>query len=103
MVVPVEGSKVVQKGDPVNVWRDQVELVDELERMRGRGPPIVGVVGSVLVSKSTTAKEVLGAVMVAGFGIQGVADVVVGVGGGQDVVGGVVQGFIAAEIERKQG
>ena len=35
--------------------------------------------------------------MVAGFGIQEVADVVVGVGGGQDVVGGVVQGFIATD------
>ena len=34
--------------------------------------------------------------MVAGFGIQDVAVVVVGVVGGQDVVGGVVQGCIAA-------
>ena len=35
--------------------------------------------------------------MVAGFGIQEVAGVVVGDVGGQDVVGGVVQGFIAAK------
>ena len=40
----------------------------------------------------------MGAVMVAGFGIQEVADVVVGVGEGQDVVGGVVQGFIATKL-----
>ena len=39
----------------------------------------------------------MGAVMVAGFEIQKVADVAVGVGGDQDVVGGVVQGFIATE------
>ena len=35
--------------------------------------------------------------MVAGFEIQEVADVAVGVVGGQDVVGGVVQGCIAAK------
>ena len=40
--------------------------------------------------------------MVAGLGIQEVADVVVGVGGGQDVVGGVVHGFIATKMWRKQ-
>ena len=36
-----------------------MEPADELEGMRGRWPSIVGVVGSVLVSKSTTAKEVV--------------------------------------------
>ena len=33
--------------------------MDELERMRGRWSEIVGVVGSVLVSMSATAKEVV--------------------------------------------
>ena len=37
--------------------------------------------------------------MVAGFGIQEVAEVVVGVGGGQDVEGEVVHGFIAAKCK----
>ena len=39
--------------------------------------------------------------MVVGFGIQEVADVVAGVVGGQDVVGEVVHGFIAAKVQRK--
>ena len=32
--------------------------MDELEGMRGQGPPIVGVVDSVLLSASTTVKEI---------------------------------------------
>ena len=40
--------------------------------------------------------------MVVGFGIQEVADVVAGVGGGQDVVGGVVHGCIATKIWLEQ-
>ena len=39
--------------------------------------------------------------MVAGFEIQEAAGVVVGVVVGQDVVGGVVQGFIAAQVHFK--
>ena len=42
----------------------------------------------------------VGAVMVAGFEIQEVADVAVEDVGGQDVVGGVVQGCIAAKCSR---
>ena len=36
MVAPFEGSKVVQKGDPEDVERDQVEPMDGLAGMRGR-------------------------------------------------------------------
>ena len=43
----------------------------------------------------------VGAVMVVGVGIQEVAGVVVGVVGGQDVVGEVVHGFIATKLQQK--
>ena len=58
VVVPFEGSKVVQKGDPKAGEREQVKPMDGLVGMRGQWQSSVGEVGTVLVSKSTKAMEI---------------------------------------------